>query len=103
MKGTPQAPRSTSKSVLRKHSRSGSPMRDRPGSARSVVPPEDKRSGSPMRDHPGSVRSVVPPEAKQNVPRLSIDVTKVTTVCNSQNFNYVKVILDMIVGPTFVF
>ncbi|CAB3987473.1 Hypothetical predicted protein [Paramuricea clavata] len=76
VKGTPQAPRSTSKSVRRKHSRSGSPMRDRAGSARSVVPPEDKRSGSPMRDRPVSVRSVVPPEDKQSVPRLSIDVAK---------------------------
>jgi hypothetical protein len=53
--GSPQAPRSTSKSFLRKHSRSGSLVRDRPVSARSVVPPEDKLS----------------------VPRSSPEVTKV--------------------------
>ena len=44
IQGSPQAPRSTSKSFLRKHSRSGSPVRDRPGSARSVAASQNKPS-----------------------------------------------------------
>ena len=55
LQGSPQAPRSTSKSFLRKHS----------------------RSGSPVRNHPVSVRSVVPPEDKLSIPRVNADVTKV--------------------------
>lgn len=46
LKGNPQAPRSTSSSFLRKHSRSGTPVYDQPVSAKSVVPPEDKVSAS---------------------------------------------------------
>lgn len=42
LQGTPKAPRSTSTSFLRKHSRSGSPVRDRQVSVKCVCPPEDK-------------------------------------------------------------